>query len=170
MGSEMCIRDRLKVERQDELTAFAEEVHQRTLREKNLIIVGVKESDGSVETRKKEDAKFCKVLFASIAPNVNFEGAIGIGKIRHDRERPLRVPLRTSEEKFRILRSCKDLRHHPEYRSVFINPDRAPLEQEAHKRIQEELKSRRENGEDDLVLYKRKILSRKNIKNFQRRF
>ena len=62
--------ERLKIERQDELAAFAEEVSQRTLR--------------TAEARKEEDEKICRALFATIAPNVNFESAVRIGKIRHE--------------------------------------------------------------------------------------
>ena len=162
--------ERLKIERQDELAAFADEVHQRSMRKKNLIITGVTESDGTVEARKREDEGFCKTLFAVLSSNVSFEGAVRVGNIRQGRSRLLKVHFRTMEDKLRILRSCKELRNHPEYKSIYINPDRTPLEQEVHKRLREELKMRRESGEDDLVLYKGKIMSRNDIKNFPRRF
>jgi hypothetical protein len=73
-------------------------------------------------------------------------------------------------DKFRILKACKELKKRQEYKNVFINPDRTPLEQAIDKRLRHELKERRENGEDNLVIYRGKVINRNEIKHFPQRF
>lgn len=151
--------ENLRSECRDGLSAVADEVQRRSKREKNLIITGVPESNvGSVEERSREDESFCEKLFTDLSTSVDIKETTRIGRLGNGKPRLLRVRLRKVEDKFRILRACKQLRKHQEYRNVFISPDRTPLEQRIDKRLRDELKARREDGEADLVIYKGKFL------------
>ena len=163
--------EKLKTESRDRIVEVADEVQQRSRRMKNIIIAGAPESsDGSVDERKQKDEAFCKQMFADLSTDVDFVETTRIGRPGNDRARLLRVRFEKVDDKFRILRSCKELRKLEEYKNVFINPDRTPLEQKIDKHLRDELKERRENGEADLVVYKGKIVKRSEIKNFPQRF
>ena len=163
--------EKLKTESRDRIIAVAYEVYQRSRRKKNIIIAGAPESsDGSVDERKQKDEALCKQLFDDLSTNVDFVETTRIGRPGNDRPRLLRVRFWKVEEKIKVLRSCKELRNLQEYKNVFINPDRTPLEQKIDKGLRDELKERREHGEADLVVYKGKIVKRNEIKNFPQRF
>ena len=163
--------EHLKSECRDGYAAVADEVYQRSRRERNLIISGVPESNiGTIGEREQADESFCRRLFADLSTSVDFEKATRIGRSRNGRSRLLRVRFQKTEDKFRILRTCKELRKHEEYKNVFINLDRTPLEQRIDKRLRDELIKRREGGETDLVIYKGKVVKRNEIKNFPPRF
>ncbi len=163
--------ENLKSEYRDGYGAVADEVYQRSRRRKNLILAGVPENSiGSVEERNQEDMSICKKLFDEMSLDVDLEEVIRIGRPGRGRPRFLRMRFRKAEEKFRVLRTGKELRKHQDYKNVFIYPDRTPLEQRIDKSLRDELKERREGGEDNLVIYKGKIINRNEIKNFPYRF
>ena len=77
----------------------------------------------------------------------------------------LKVEFSTEEDKRKILQKAKSLRQKPEYRFVFINPDRTIFQQKEFILIHEELRRRRENGED-VVIFKNKVVTKNNLQNF----
>ena len=56
--------EKMRSEWRDGVAAVADEVYQRTRRRKNIIILGVPESNfGSLKERKEADENFCQELF-----------------------------------------------------------------------------------------------------------
>jgi len=144
------------------------EVHQRVLRCKNVIITGLEDqSIGTLEERKEKDEKDVgNILEALEEENVEVSNIRRIGKIRSDGKKMLKVELSSEEEKRRVLRKAKSLRHKPVYETVFINNDRTIFQQKEYRQLREELKSRRENGED-VVISRNKVVERRSLQHFQ---
>ena len=144
------------------------EVHQRVLRCKNVIITGLEDQPtGTLEERKEKDEEDVgNILEALEEENVEVSNIRRIGKIRSDGKKMLKVELSSEEEKRRVLRKAKSLRHKPVYETVFINHDRTIFQQKEYRLLREELKSRRENGED-VVISRNKVVERRSLQHFQ---
>ena len=68
--------------------------------------------------------------------------------------------METEAHKEKVLESAKNLRNFKEggFAKVFIHQDLTPKEREARKKLVEEMKQRRANGEKDLILVNGKIV------------
>lgn len=162
---------KMREEWQDGIAAMANEVYQRSRRRKNIVIAGVPECNtGSTEERKRADGEFCRKMFSDLSATTDFEEAIRIGRPSQDRPRLLKVRFKSMDGKIRVMRTSKELRNLGHYKNVFINSDRTRLEQSIDKKLRDELKTRKESGEDNLIIYKGKIVNRNDVKNFQARF
>jgi hypothetical protein len=69
-----------------------------------------------------------------------------------NKSRPLRIVLPTLSEVFEILKVKRKLLNNTTFASVRISTDRTPLQQNYFKSVLSELKSRRDNGENDLII------------------
>ena len=156
----------LKFGQKNTLLQTADELHARSLRVSNLILFGVPEnSSGTIEDRKNHDTKFCETMFQELGIDENFDDLYRIGKLKPGSIRPLRLKCESVDQKRRILRSSKALKDNPEYRSVFVNPDRTPMQLENDKNLREELKRQRLDG-NDVIIFRGKIIERSSRKNF----
>ena len=88
-----------------------------------------------------------------------------IGKDIGRGRKMIKLELSSEEVKQSVLRKARSLRHNPKYKSVFINPDRTPLQQKEFKLLREELRVRKENGED-VVIFKNKVTKRDYLPSF----
>ena len=87
-----------------------------------------------------------------------------IGKVVEGRNRLIRVILSSEDCKDRVLREARQLRNASEFKNVYVNPDLTLRQRQEGKRLREELKRRRELGED-VVLRHGSIASKSG--NFQ---
>lgn len=158
--------EELKAAQENTLSQTADEIYQRTLRASNLMIFGVPECEGTIEERKKHDENFCdEILEELLDTDEDFEKIHRIGKLKPGIPRPLCVKCESVELKSRILRSSKDLRNIKKYKSVFINPDRTPMQLEKDKKLREELKRQKLDGKD-VIIFREQIIERSSRKNF----
>ena len=147
------------------------EIEQRIIRAKNVVISGLDLlSDGSVEERKKDDTNKCEEVLGNLDIS-DFEvvATHRIGKPVAGKPQLLKVIMDSVESKHEIMRKAKQLRNIQEYRQVYINPDRTPLQQLQNKELLEEWKARRDAGEQ-VVIFKQKVVARESLKNFRGRF
>ena len=144
------------------------EVHQRLLRCKNVMIAGLEDqATGSVEERKEKDEEDVEnILEALEEEDVDVSSIRRVGRAKGDGKKMLKVEFSSEEEKRRVLRKAKSLRHKPDYKTVFINPDRTILQQKEFRLLREELKRRKENGED-VVISKSKVVAKSSLQHFQ---
>ena len=144
------------------------EVHQRLIRCKNVMIAGlVDQSTGSVEERKDKDEEDVEnILEALDEEDVKVLNIWRIGKRRSDGKKLLKVEFSSEEEKQRVLRKARSLRHKSNYKTVFINPDRTITQQTEFRLLREELKRRKDNGED-VIISKHKVVAKSNLQHFQ---
>ncbi len=137
------------------------EVEDRDRRKANLILSGLPErEDGSAEERKEGDMLTVKTLF-SVLDNSKTEAVSAvfrIGKVTSSKPRLLKVICRDTESKRALLSKSKDLRNKAQYRNVFLNPDMTPLQQALNKRLREELRARRNLGEDVTIRHGKVVI------------
>jgi regulator of replication initiation timing len=160
----------LMTTKDDNFASIVDELHLRSIRNLNLIYFGIHEkSDGSLEERRVYDKEFCDNLLSKLGINETVDQPVRIGRPKNNAPRLLRIKCTSQEEKLRILRSSKTLRDLPEYKNVYIHPDRTPMQQAAHKALREELRRRKLEGED-VMIFKGKIVEKMDQQNFQERF
>jgi hypothetical protein len=150
-----------------------DEMYQRMRRSKNIIISGVPEHlNGDVKERQNKDLEFVHNLLQVLKVNPSYsEKVTRIGKIKNNSNRLIRVNLDDNEITSEILKNAKSLRSLKEFKDVFVNPDRTPLQQQQFVDLRRQLKARRELGED-VVIFGNKVVSRDSLgkrtqKNFQ---
>ena len=134
------------------------EVEERERRRPNLIVAGLQEKEvGSVEERKEWDSIKVDELFEELC---NFEDSVvssvyRIGKINSSRPRLLKIICRDVNSKRSLLSKSKYLRDSIDFKNVYLNPDLTPIQQKENKRLREELKARRDRGEDVFIRHGR---------------
>ena len=149
-----------------------EELQMRMARSRNVIVSGLPEqSDGTADERRKKDEDDVERLLEKIEmSDALVEKVSRLGKISQERSRLVRVSFREEEEKTQTLRKARLLRSFEKYRGVFVNPDRTPSQQKHFTKLRQELKVRRENGED-VIIFRDRIVSKADMnasKNFRR--
>lgn len=147
------------------------EFERRTARRKNVIVRGFPETnEGSVEDRRKADKENLTELLEQMElPEIDIENVARLGKPRSGSSRLLKFRTSTKDEKRRILKNASSLRNEEKYKSVYLSSDLTPFQQATEKALRNELKDRREKGED-VVIHRGKVQTRTQLQNFQARF
>ena len=109
----------------------------------------------------------CQELCYQLGVKGDFEEVIRIGRnTSRARPRLICVKCRSLDTKTNILRNAKKLHEQPTFRGVFVNPDRTKLQQRNDKLLRDELKRRKDLGEDVMIL-RNKIVNRHDNTNFR---
>ena len=127
------------------------EFESRDRRKNNLILSGIPESEnGTADERKEKDLSTVKSLFFALDwTNIDAVSTVyRIGKMNPSRPRLLKVICASAESKRSLLSKSKNLRNVTQYKNVYMNPDLTPLQQVQNKQLREELRRRRDLGED----------------------
>jgi hypothetical protein len=160
----------MKRNNEENITELMKEMEERIQRSGNIIIFGLPEQcEGTAEERRSRDADAVDDLLGKIDEEVPSSQSLQIhrlGRPREDRPRPLRVTGFTTGQKIRVIRSSKSLRSTENYKNVFVNTDFTLRQQREARALRAELKQRRENGENDLVIYNGKITSKSQLTHF----
>ena len=135
------------------------EERDRERRKFNIIVQNLPESQKELpEDRKKDDIMEARCLLAAMKlTEIGVKSAVRLGK-KNDKPRPLMVTLDTEREQ--VLKRVKMIRKWKCWLKVWIDPDRTPKEQEDHKKLFEEYKKRKQDGEN-LVFINGKISERR---------
>ena len=151
-------------------SSVMEEMELRTQRRNNIIVSGIQlKKDGSLEERKEDDTDRCTAILEEVGVSSDDISEIRrIGGQGKASRALIKVKLVSYDAKQAAIRNSKQLRtNHP---NVYINPDRTPTQQLLFKQLRNELKSRRENGED-VIIQKGHVVPRGTRQmNFQYRF
>ncbi len=133
----------------------------REARKCNIIIHNVPESNKeNPKDRMKDDTVQVMDMIegAMELETANINSAIRLGKKDSEgRVRLLKVTVDSVKSKREILINAKKLRGIGKWKNIFVTPDLAPKERQQNKELREELKKRREDGEDGLVIRRGKI-------------
>lgn len=146
---------------------------EREKKKNNLIIFGIPEAPESVQgvNRKHNDLNKLEKLGDGLSDELKIDSTIieniyRIGKIVNDntRPRPVCIKLKEMHDKYRILNSAKRLRDVSDdwRKNVFISLDYTKHQRELRKIAMEELKSRRDAGEQNLMIRNFKVVTRVN--------
>ena len=127
----------------------------RENRKNNLIIYKLPESNNH-SNAKTNVAKLCKTAFDI---DVGITKSMRLGKKSEDKIRPLLICLDSQQNAVYITSYASYLRHHEEYNNVYIAPDMTKYQR--HKQLVDELKRRRSNGENNLVIRNGEIITKR---------
>ena len=127
----------------------------REKKKNKMVMYNIAESNKEEsEDRIKEDKEKCKEIIEGIlgVRDSDIQQVIRLGKKQENTSRPRPLLIKLKEEKIKhlVLKRAKKLKDEREekYRKVFINRDMTPQEMEEEKKLVEELKTRRRNGEE----------------------
>lgn len=128
------------------------EIHERSLREKNLIICGIDELySKDQEDRRSHDMNEIKKVLKSIIPDcAEPVKIIRLGKYDVKKTRPIKACFATSESPRLILRN-KSNATKGTTRIKFFS-DETPYQKKAMQNLRDDLKQRVEAGEKDLTI------------------
>ena len=170
--------DKAKKSKEEDVEKMCKEAEDRFKRRKFIVISGLQESSASTLKEKVEsDSKTIK----SIAQNLglrDFEPkeVSRIGKVNQSQPRLLRFKCSNLQEKTHLLKESKRLRSKTYFKDVYLNPDLTYSQRLKNKELREQLKRKRDAGED-FVIYRGQLVERKNLEtqgntqqNFRIRF
>ena len=137
-----------------------EEYVDRQQRKANLIISNVPEpSNASNEENRQQDWMMVDEMLRRLHLRVDVIKVSRIGRKNAGKTRLILVTLSSEDMKWEVLREAKNLRDFDEYHGVYINPDLTKTEREQNKKLRDEVREKREKGED-VVIYKGRIIKR----------
>ena len=136
--------------------SIADELADRERRKKNIIVYNFPEaSDRQLD--KDSFIDLCKSVHNF---NISITKIIRLGKKVADKHRPMLLSLEHDEDKSLLLSCSHLIRRNDLYKNVFLAPDRTRFEREKHKKLVEELKERRSQGETNLTIRNGAIITR----------
>ena len=136
--------------------SIADELADREKRKKNVIVYNFPEAS-DLEADRVSFLDLCTKVYNS---DISVNKLVRLGKKSTGKHRPLLICLKHDEDKSLILSQSYPLRRNSQYSDVFMAPDRTKFEREKHKKLVEELKERRSQGEKDLVIRNGAIISK----------
>ena len=143
---------------------LSHELDERVRRSQNFIIAGIPEAE-STDTSEEDDGEKCFEVLRKIGCDVDSVIQVRrIGRPNQERPRLLRVKCNSVLAKESALSCAKKLRSVPQFREVFINPDRTPMQQHLWKNLLLELRNRRKQGED-AIIFRNHVVRRGEAKN-----
>ena len=148
-------------------TTVLDEVEDRHRRRRNLIFSGISElTSGSVEERREADrAMVERILKDLLLDDKEPEQVYRVGKPVPGKSRLLKVRFDDEETGQNILRNARKLRDISRQNGVYINPDLTVAQRRERKQLVEELKRRRDAG-DEVMISKGRIVEKVQNQNF----
>ena len=139
-----------------------EELEERRKRERNIVIFGIPE-DKSREENLTQDSNRINETLGEVTRGeqpARLESFCRLGK-KGPRPRPLRITMKSVEEKRRVLTNCKRLADSKRecMKKVFLSADLTQHQRDHNRKMRAELKDRKDKGED-VVIYRGKIVQR----------
>ena len=143
-----------------QVAGMLDEYLDKEKRKRNVVVHNLPEQHGERQTEKtKNDSElFADVVKEHLHMVVNVSRCFRVGKTEGDKPRLLVVTLDSEEVKWEVLRQAPQLGQAPVRPRIFINPDLSPRERAEGKRLRDELKRRRENGETNLTIRRGRIV------------
>ena len=90
-----------------------------------------------------------------------------LGNSQTTKPRILRVKCGDLMTKQQLLSNAKKLRHHENFKGIYVNPDLTKLQQSYFKKLREELTARRKNKEDVIIRGVKIVRRNSDSQNFQ---
>lgn len=159
MAEQMAKREKVfesVVERK--VNQYMEEKDEKVKRECNIILHNIQESvSDDTEERKRYDASSVDDVldYLEIAVPQEAMKPVRLGKKNADSDKPrlLKVTLDSIETKKQVLSKAKTLKNssRSDLQKVYVSPDLTPKEREANRKLREELKVRRDKGDDVMI-------------------
>ena len=167
-----------------EQTNISEEEKRKAAKQRNLIIYGIPEKSTDSKEQMKEDFNTIRELYENRVPieAKDITELIRLGSKENGKTRPIKITLTSPEKRLKLLRNNVNLRIYNEQfqyceckrepgRHVHVNVtnDKTQQERETEKALRDELHRRRNDGEENIIIKKGKIV-KKNKNNAQTRW
>jgi len=145
------------------VTAVDEYV-DRERRRANLVIHNLPESEATQQSDRiaYDISEFEAIVREELKiDNVKVAKAVRLGARKGSHSRLLLITMDHERSKWRILSQSTKLRASRKWKEVYICPDLTAKERELNKRLRDDLKLRRANGEKNLVIKRGQIVERR---------
>ena len=136
------------------------EQKERENRAKNIILFNIPESSKpNPQDRTKEDTDFVTRVFQTLEiEDYDIDKCIRLGKKVSGKSRLTRVTLKSQESKGNVLRKSRALENSEDFSDIYIRPDLTRLQRTEQRMLRDELRSRRDKGEDNIFIRRGKII------------
>lgn len=160
------LKDEIVKELKEEIMEEMKDVDEKKKRECNIIVMGLKEQERDdknvIESLLENELGLMNVSVESVMrlrgrneSNDSNNNSVG-------RPNPILVKMKTAGQKWAVIGKAKNLRNaeRMEYKRVMILPDLTVKERMEDKRLRDELRKRRDDGENGLYISKGQIRQR----------
>lgn len=151
-----------------------DEFQEREKRKRNLVLHILEEptSDNPMERKQADIAAATNIISELGIIDVKITKSFRPGRLPQpsqqnrgtQRPRPLVITVEEEKHKWEALKKAKNLCSSTTWSGVYLAPDRTPYEREETRRLLAEIRTRKANGETDLIIKNRRV-----IKNFRTR-
>ena len=154
------IEKKIEVVVEQKVAEYMDEMREKEKRKLNIIVANLSESEkDTAEGRKEEDLERVRTMVGRIAdvPADHLLEPVRLGKLtigRNARPRLLKLEVRTEESKREIMKNVYNLNKTVANAKdrIYINNDSTPKEREQMKQLKQELKMKKDAGENDWVI------------------
>ena len=129
-------------------------------KEQNIIFFNVPESESDiVAERMKSDFELVKTAYNGELNHTDISSMYRVGK-KAEKDRPLVIRFNNIEMRNAVLKKSSDLKIkvRNEIKPIYASIDRTNKQREIHKKLVEELKKRKSEGEQNIVIRNNKIV------------
>ena len=133
-----------------------DELADRDRRKKNIIVYNLPEPSD----RAADKVSFLALYKTVFDQDASVIRVTRLGRRLENKHRPLLVCFEHEDDKITVISRSNLLRHHDQYKGVFLAPDRTKFEREKHAKLVNELKERKTKGETNLIIRNGSIVSR----------
>ena len=161
--SQRKLEDMMKTQTEE---ARKEEEDMRK-RKANVIVHGLDEPKGNTAADRENDDKIVteNLLHVISSDNVSVNQVTRLDAVPLDsaaKSRPLRITFESEQSRDQVLKKAKNLKGKGGvWGKVFIHQDLTPRQRETRKKLIQELKDRKDNGEPNLIIVNGKIVTRR---------
>jgi len=148
-----------------------DEEAEKAKRKTNVIVHGLSESSASEASEREDDdlGVVDSMMREMKCDDVEVTQTVRLGRkpdvsdnANTYKPRPLKLVLKTEEQKIRVLTAAKNLRLKKDgaWKDVFLHADLTMKEREMRRQLVSEMKERKQQGETDLIIVNWKIVKR----------
>lgn len=134
----------------------ADELSERNKRKCNVVVHNLPEP--STATNDTDINCFADICRGELGIELNITKSIRLGQKVNSKPRSVLVKLNNEASRNKLLSLAPKLRFSSTWYQLYIQPDMTPTEREAYRKLQEELKRRKNMGETNLIIRNGKII------------
>ena len=143
-----------------EVARIVDNVFDKEKRKNNIVVHNLPEAEANshAERMEQDRSKFTQLVKDEFHLIVRVTKSFRIGKAVAGKNRLLIVTVDGEESKWDILRQAPRLRHSELWPRVYLSPDLTRSESEEGRKLREELKRRKDSGEQNLMIKNHRIV------------
>ena len=144
----------------EQISGIVDSVLDKEKRRTNVVVHNFPEAiaESHAERMAMDNSSFIQLVKDEFRLKVSVVKSFRVGRVMAGKQRLLIVTLDSEESKWEVIRQVPQLRHSDQWPRVYLSPGLTRSEREEGRKLREELKRRRDNGEHHLVIKNRKIV------------